>query len=40
MISNKVSIVVPFYNPPVEAFKKCLESIKALNPYEVILVDC
>lgn len=35
----KISIVVPFYNPPVHLFAECLRALKKLNPYEVILVD-
>ncbi|MDD3595657.1 glycosyltransferase family A protein [Sulfuricurvum sp.] len=34
-----ISIVVPFYNPPVHLFMECLRALKRLNPYEVILVD-
>ncbi|ACZ12273.1 glycosyltransferase family 2 protein [Sulfurospirillum deleyianum] len=39
MIHQHLSIVVPFYNPPYEAFKTCLENIRVLDPLEVILVD-
>ncbi|AFV97409.1 MULTISPECIES: glycosyltransferase family 2 protein [unclassified Sulfuricurvum] len=35
----KISVVVPFYNPPVHLFSECLRALKQLNPYEVILVD-
>lgn len=35
----KISIVVPFYNPPLHLFAECLRALKKLNPYEVILVD-
>jgi glycosyltransferase involved in cell wall biosynthesis len=35
----KISVVIPFYNSPVEYFGECIESVKKLNPYEVILVD-
>lgn len=36
-----ISVVVPFYNPPLHLFAECLRSLKKLNPYEVILVnDC
>ncbi|MGB5792741.1 glycosyltransferase family 2 protein [Poseidonibacter sp.] len=35
----KISIVVPFYNTPIENFKKCIESLKKVNAYEVLLVD-
>lgn len=39
MINKKLSIIVPFYNPPYEVFKECLSYLKKLNPLEVILVD-
>ncbi|RXJ70065.1 glycosyl transferase family 2 [Halarcobacter ebronensis] len=35
----KISVVVPFYNTPITYFKKCIEGLKKINPYEVILVD-
>jgi len=35
----KISVVVPFYNPPLHLFAECLRALKKLNPYEVILVD-
>ena len=35
----KISIVVPFYNPPLHLFTECLRALKKLDPYEVILVD-
>ena len=35
----KISVVVPFYNPPVHLFAECLRALKKLNPYEVILID-
>ncbi|MDD2368113.1 MAG: glycosyltransferase family A protein [Sulfuricurvum sp.] len=35
----QISIVVPFYNPPVHLFAECLRALKKLNPFEVILVD-
>lgn len=35
----KISVVVPFYNPPIHLFAECLRALKKLNPYEVILVD-
>lgn len=35
----KISVVVPFYNPPIHLFAECLSALKKLNPYEVILVD-
>ena len=34
-----ISVVVPFYNPPIHLFTECLRALKKLNPYEVILVD-
>jgi glycosyltransferase involved in cell wall biosynthesis len=34
-----ISVVVPFYNPPIHLFAECLRALKKLNPYEVILVD-
>lgn len=34
-----ISVVVPFYNPPVHLFAECLRALKKLDPYEVILVD-
>jgi glycosyltransferase involved in cell wall biosynthesis len=39
MLKNSISIVVPFFNPPYEAFKTCLEGLHKLDPLEVILVD-
>lgn len=35
----KITVIVPFYNPPIDLFKKCLESIKKTKAFEVILVD-
>jgi len=35
----KISVVVPFYNTPVEYFSKCIKSLQKVNPFEVILVD-
>lgn len=35
----KISIIVPFYNPPIHLFAECLRVLKKLDPYEVILVD-
>jgi len=35
----KISVVVPFFNTPVEYFSKCIQSLQKVNPYEVILVD-
>lgn len=34
-----ISIIVPFYNPPIKYFIKCLEHLKSLHVKEVILVD-
>lgn len=39
MLKNSISIVVPFYNPPYESFKTCLEGLHKLDSLEVILVD-
>jgi glycosyltransferase involved in cell wall biosynthesis len=39
MIHKQLSIVIPFYNPPYEAFQRCLKSIRHLDVLEVILVD-
>lgn len=38
-ISMSISVIIPFYNPPIKLFDKCLNTLKRLNPYEVILVD-
>ncbi len=35
----KISVIVPFYNTPIKYFKECLQALKKLNPYEVILID-
>lgn len=35
----KTSVIVPFYNTPEGHFNDCLESLKIIDPYEVILVD-
>lgn len=35
----KISVVIPFYNTPIEFFIECIHSVKKLNPFEVILVD-
>lgn len=35
----KISVIVPFYNTPIENFKNCINSLKKVNAYEVILVD-
>ena len=32
-------MVIPFYNTPLEYFKECVDSVKALHPKEIILVD-
>ena len=37
--SIKISIVIPFYNPPPIFFIEAIKSVKKLNPYEIILVD-
>jgi len=39
MSNIKISVVIPFYNTPVDFFKECIESVKKLNPFEIILVD-
>ena len=39
MPSLKISVVIPFYNTPLEYFKACIESVKKLKPYEIIIVD-
>lgn len=35
----KISVIVPFYNTPLNYFIECVEALKKLNPYEVLLVD-
>lgn len=35
----KISVIIPFYNTPLEFFSECIYSVKKLNPYEIILVD-
>ncbi len=35
----KISVVIPFYNTPMEYFMDCVESVKKLNPFEIILAD-
>ncbi len=35
----KISVVIPFYNTPIDFFQECVESVKKLNPFEIILVD-
>ncbi len=37
--SPKISVVIPFYNPPPIFFIEAIKSVKRLNPYEIILVD-
>ena len=39
MIHKHLSIVIPFYNPPYEAFQARLQSVYKLDPLKVILVD-
>ncbi|ATB70216.1 hypothetical protein SJPD1_2117 [Sulfurospirillum diekertiae] len=39
MIHKHLSIVIPFYNPPYEAFQAYLQSVYKLDPLEMILVD-
>ena len=39
MIHKHLSIVIPFYNPPYEAFQARLQSVYKLDPLEMILVD-
>ncbi len=39
MLGKVVSMIVPFYNPPQDAFQACLLQLEALRPCEVILVD-
>ncbi|MCX6075161.1 MAG: glycosyltransferase family 2 protein [Campylobacterales bacterium] len=34
-----ISVIVPFYNPPIHLFAECLRALKRLNPFEVVLVD-
>jgi glycosyltransferase involved in cell wall biosynthesis len=38
-ISMSISAIIPFYNPPIKLFDKCLHALKRLNLHEVILVD-
>ena len=35
----KISVIVPFYNTPLEYFRECLNALKKLNVFEVILID-
>jgi len=35
----KISVVIPFFNPPAKFFIEAIKSVKKLNPYEIILVD-
>ena len=37
--SLRISVVIPFYNPPAKFFIEAIRSVKKLNPYEIILVD-
>ena len=39
MNNPKISVVIPFYNTPIEYFIECIESVKKLKPFEIILVD-
>ena len=39
MLHERLSIIVPFYNPPYALFEQCLMHLKALKAYEVLLVD-
>lgn len=39
MHSLKISVVIPFHNTPIEYFIECIESVKKLNPFEIILSD-
>lgn len=39
MSNLKISVVIPFYNTPIDYFEECIESVKKLNPFEIILVD-
>lgn len=34
-----ISIIIPFYNPPLHLFVECLRALKKLDPFEVILID-
>lgn len=38
-MSIKISVIIPFYNTPLEYFQKCVEAVIRLNPFEIILVD-
>lgn len=37
--SLKISVIIPFYNTPINLFLECIDSVKKTNPYEIILVD-
>lgn len=39
MSNLKISVVIPFYNTPLEFFIECIHSVKKLKPFEIILVD-
>ena len=39
MSQLKISVVIPFYNTPRSFFGECLQSVKKLEPFEIILVD-
>lgn len=39
MNTLKISVVIPFYNTPIEFFIECVESVKKLKPFEIILLD-
>ena len=39
MNNLKISVVIPFYNTPIDYFIECIESVKKLNPFEIILAD-
>jgi len=39
MHSLKISVVIPFYNTPIEYFIECIKAVKNLNPFEIILSD-
>jgi glycosyltransferase involved in cell wall biosynthesis len=39
VLGEEISVVIPFYNTPLEYFKECVDSVKALHPKEIILVD-
>jgi glycosyltransferase involved in cell wall biosynthesis len=39
VIKKNLSIIVPFYNPPLKIFKKSISYLQNLHPLEIILVD-